>query len=484
MKKIKDLNVSRSKYLSVVIQPKLNSKVWLNCGSNEMFTELLLNSSFTLYTEIQYALENLEGLTANTSNSVKPKVWAFGTETSVDTKIPHYQIYLEFDRLIRNSSIYKALDELLAGRVHIVTKKVYNSQYKDYCLKDSSNFNFNSKYYWNVKLSSDNLKAVKFNLVSLRPSLKMIQTNLMTGQELLKTIITSDPDDRTGIWLADVLGSTGKTVFFQSQIEDPKINGLYLRVTEGVERLSAKLRKKISDRLESGKGYPRTIWVNFGRTVEEGGLKAFSDFAEQILDGMLDDNFGNTGTGDFVPLPYVNLVVTANTPPNLNQLTGDRLKLMTLFPVKDESGKMVDSFLLPVFVKISVRILKSFPNNLEYSFTVIPESFEFYCDKYKDFPWFMELVENVTRFEGFKLTSEYERQKYESRLISKWVATTQYNLQSDILSVYYKALAYSTTVSGRGCNQKFIEASSLNKNDFKVYSVKDHFNISSNKIKD
>lgn len=57
--------------------------------------------------------------------------------------------------------------------------------------------------------------------------------------------------------------------------------------------------------LESGKGYTKTIWSNFGRTVEEGSLKAFSDFAEQILDGMLDDNFGNTGTGDFVPLPYI-----------------------------------------------------------------------------------------------------------------------------------------------------------------------------------
>lgn len=478
MNKIKDLNVSRSKYLSVVIQPKLNSNVWLNCNSNKVFTNLLLDCSFPLYTEIKYALENLEGLTANTSKSVKPKVWAFGTETSVDTKIPHYQIYLEFEKLIRNSSVYQALNELLENRVHIVTKKVYNSQYKDYCLKYSSNFNFNSKYYWNIKLSSEDWKEVKISLLSLRPNLKMIKTNLMTGQELLKKIITSEPDDRTGIWLADVLGGTGKTVFFQSQIEDPEINGLYLRVTEGVERLSAKLRKKLANRLEKGKGYPRTIWVNFGRTVEEGSLKAFSDFAEQILDGMIDDNFGNTGTGDFVPLPYVNLVVTANTPPNLNQLTGDRLKLMTLFPVKDESGKMVDSFLLPVFVKISVRILKSFPSNLEYCFTVIPESFEFYCDKYKDFPWFMDLVENVTRFEEFKLTPEYERQKYESRLISKWVTSTPYNLQSDILSVYYKALAYSTTVSGRGSNQKFIEASSLKKNDFRVYSVKSHFNLS------
>ena len=214
-------------------------------------------------------------------------MWAFGTETSVDTKIPHYQIYLEFDKLVRNSSVYKALDELLDNRVHIVTKKVYNSKYKDYCLKDSSNLDFNSKYYWNVKLSSENLKKTGISLVSLRPNLKMIQTNLMTGQELLKKIIISEPDDRTGIWLADVLGSTGKTVFFQSQIENPEINGLYLRVSEGVERMSAKLRKKINDRLESGKGYPKTIWINFGRTVEEGSLKAFSDFAEQILYGIL-----------------------------------------------------------------------------------------------------------------------------------------------------------------------------------------------------
>lgn len=42
-----------------------------------------------------------------------------------------------------------------------------------------SNFNFDSKYYWNIKLSS-------ISLVSLRPNLKMIQTNLITDQELLK----------------------------------------------------------------------------------------------------------------------------------------------------------------------------------------------------------------------------------------------------------------------------------------------------------
>ena len=126
-----------------------------------------------MHTEIQYALEKLEGLTANTSRSVKPKIWAFGTETSVDTKIPHYQIYLEFEKLIRNSSVYRSLDALLANRVHIVTKKVYNSQYKNYCLKNSFNLNFDSKYYWNIKLSSENLKLKKSKISLARPNSKM-----------------------------------------------------------------------------------------------------------------------------------------------------------------------------------------------------------------------------------------------------------------------------------------------------------------------
>lgn len=114
-----------------------------------------MGCSFPLYTEIQSAVEKLEGLTATTSKSVKAKVWAFDTKTSVDTKISHYQIYLEFDKLIRNLSVYQMLNKLLVNRVHIVTKKVYNSQYKHYYLKNSSNLNFDSKYYWNVKLSNE-----------------------------------------------------------------------------------------------------------------------------------------------------------------------------------------------------------------------------------------------------------------------------------------------------------------------------------------
>lgn len=123
MKKIKDSNRSRSKYISAVIQPKIDTENWLNCDSDKIFNYLLLSSSFPLYTEIQYAIENIEALTTSTLKIIKPKVWAFGRETSSDTKIPHYQIYLGFDKLIKNSSVYQSLNRLLEHRVHIGTKK-------------------------------------------------------------------------------------------------------------------------------------------------------------------------------------------------------------------------------------------------------------------------------------------------------------------------------------------------------------------------
>lgn len=60
-------------------------------------------------------------------------------------------------------------------------------------------------------------------------------------------------------------------------------------------------------------------------------------------------------------------------------------------------------------------------------------------------------------------------------MVSEWVPSTPYNLQSDILSVYYKALAYSTTINESEIGQKYIEASSLSLNNdgLRIYSVKD-----------
>lgn len=466
----KEKVVYRGKYISVVIQPKVDSNYWLQYHSDKEIEKTLMFSGFPLWTEIVTALKNAKTKSLKGHERVAAK-WAFGTEVGDLTFVPHYQIYMEFDVIINRMALYESLDALLQGRAHIITKVVYTNSFKDYCLKETSNFHFTSNYYWNVKKDSVDSEFIENRMLKLRPKLNMISENLMTGQKLLSRIATGTPDDRTGIWLADVIGGTGKTAFFQTIVDDHKANGVYLRIADGMERLSSKLRKKISKRLSEGRGYPRFIWINFGRTLTEESLRIFADFGEQILDGMLDDNFGNSSEGDFMALPYVNLIITANTPPNLKQLTGDRLKLLTLFPVYDvnDNYKLLDTLLVPIYVEIKVRFMKENKANLEYKYVVKVQDEHNTEESFSQFEWFGELLENRAKYQSYILSDRYAQQKYQSKLESPWIATTPYNLQQDILTVYYKALAYSTTIASKDV---YIEASSFNYPP-KSYTYKD-----------
>lgn len=87
------------------------------------------------------------------------------------------------------------------------------------------------------------------------------------GQVLLKKILLDESDDRSAIWINDPIGGTSKTAFMQTIIDDPDINGIYVKITEGLERLSCKVRKKIQARLDDRRSYPKVVWINFERTV-------------------------------------------------------------------------------------------------------------------------------------------------------------------------------------------------------------------------
>mgnify|MGYP001303792144 FL=1 len=61
--------------------------------------------------------------------------------------------------------------------------------YQNYCLKETSKFEFQSKYYWNVKIDSKGLIGKKETLKNLRGKLEMISKNYYSGQKLLKMMI-------------------------------------------------------------------------------------------------------------------------------------------------------------------------------------------------------------------------------------------------------------------------------------------------------
>ena len=475
-KNIKSVDMSRPRQVSIVIQPKMNASYWLENHTDKEIEKTLMSVKYPLVTEIKLALSECQAQSVSGATTKLPIAFAFGTETSVETKIPHYQCWIKYPIQIRKTSILDFLQKRFDGRIHLVVESIYGNDYRNYCLKQTSKFDFDSDYYWNHKYDSEGKHKPIPRLMDLRKNLKNVANNLFTGQKLLKRIALSEPDDRSGFWLGDPLGNTGKTAFFQSIIDEVGNEGLYLRISSGMDRLSANLRRKIKTRLENGKGYPKYIWINFGRTVSEDAIKAFNDFGEQILDGMLDDNFANTGDGDFIGLPYMNLIVTANTPPNLNseQLTSDRLKLLTFFPIY-KNNKLVDNFLIPIHVEIRVRILKQFVHNFQYKYVVHLQAAENICESFSNYKWYEELNANVKGFLEYKETPDYIIQSKKSKLETKWISGKQNQVQKDVEGVYLEALFYSATVTGEGSGKLFIEASSFQQSKTKVYPYKEYY---------
>jgi len=158
-----------------------------------------------------------------------------------------------------------------------------------------------------------------------------------------------------------------------------------------------------------------------------------------------------------VQLPYINLVVTANTPPNMHQLTGDRIKLLTFFPIYN--GTIIeDTLLIPIFVEIKVK----FPTNVSYKYVVRLQDEDNIKRAFSEFPWYGDLIEQVKRFQNLVGKDGCQLEVYEKQLHSYWRSIHPSKMQEDILAVYYKCMEYLGSLSTKKSLNKIIEGSSFN----------------------
>lgn len=105
--------------------------------------------------------------------------------------------------------------------------------------------------------------------------------------------------------------------------------------------------------LQTNGELPKILWINLGRTTYEKEMKNFSSFAEDLVDGMIEHNFGNSGTGKTLILPYLNIILTTNIPPNVKNLTLDRWHILSTYPILDDESKQVcDVVMIPTYLNI------------------------------------------------------------------------------------------------------------------------------------
>jgi hypothetical protein len=117
--------------------------------------------------------------------------------------------------------------------------------------------------------------------------------------------------------------------------------------------------------------------------------------------------------------------------------------------------------LIPVFSEIRVRFIKHFNDRVEYKFVTHLQSDDFIDQSFNQFSWYLDLLDHVKKFKGFKETKAYQDQFYQSKLETDWISSTPNRVQEDILGLYYKALNASVFVNLKNSSSYYIEASSF-----------------------
>ena len=182
----------RAYQYSIIIELRVDHKLWLTDLNDFYITKLLMNSSYTLHTEVKYILSKTQGLSVSGKKTYLPLDYSFGTEEKVKTNIPHYQCWLKFPVKVRRTSVFNFINNLLVDRAHVIIDTVYGQDYSSYYLKASSDYSFNSNYYWwGMKISFNNLLVKQNRLINLRSNLMKVKNNYYSGQVLLKKILLS-----------------------------------------------------------------------------------------------------------------------------------------------------------------------------------------------------------------------------------------------------------------------------------------------------
>lgn len=66
-----------------------------------------METGYPVYTEIKHALESCAVLNSTGKVHRLQISYAFGTETSVTTKIPHYQCWISYSIFIKRTSVFE-----------------------------------------------------------------------------------------------------------------------------------------------------------------------------------------------------------------------------------------------------------------------------------------------------------------------------------------------------------------------------------------
>lgn len=221
------------------------------------------------------------------------KSWIFGKEIG-ENQTPHLQGFFKLKKKMRITE-FKTIPGIL--RAHFEKCKGTDQENITYCSKDGDYF------------KSDDIK-VKSKLIIIK--------DLRPWQEQLKTMLMGKPDDRTIIWIYDLVGNSGKTCFLK-----------YMVHTYGCIFTTGGKNADIINLIFNEKDYMLSdnaiVMWNLPRTISKEYISYQA--IESIKDGLICNNKFECGSF-CCNSPHV--VIFTNIYPKVESLSKDRWKIFSI----------------------------------------------------------------------------------------------------------------------------------------------------------
>jgi len=307
-------NKFRSRYFGLVINPN-QPMDWKDLSVQSIELKLV---ELAMVTKDQVCLIMDNFRVENTNkNLTKLSRYVGQLELGKNSKIPHYQMALEFDSICYRNKVLEALQHCFPNNLIQIDVQYNFAEMVKYCTKPCTFISENFSGVIGYKYSA-----------GLKPEYKFIAENLFPWQKfLMEEILNCAADNRIIDWCIDVSGNSGKSTYARFYVAKYVYEALLVKI-DNIDRMELAIIEKIQYHRELYQRDPSVIFFDFPRAVDTKKVVSATALMEDLKGGYLETSFG--GRHKEIHIENIHVVVFSNAAPDISLLSMDRWRLWNI----------------------------------------------------------------------------------------------------------------------------------------------------------
>lgn len=261
------------------------------------------------------------------------KLEEFGGQLEVGSKNnrPHYQLFIKVKPKLRYSKVLRYFSKVLydedsSAALSITVLTEDTSSYEEYCWKDMR-ANLPGKYEHAL---IDSSMSTYVNYVEKNPRFRRVLENPYSYQKWLLEFVKRTDCTRKLLWIVDVNGNSGKSIFSDCLDLDPRLNSLlvYLDYFRACRHGMAIDLTNFMDRTNGVSSSALIIDAPWDK--ERKHLHDIYALLEELNNGRVVSLFGSSRFKYRIE-PGIPIIVFSNAPPRVGSLSKDRWDIKAIY---------------------------------------------------------------------------------------------------------------------------------------------------------